>query len=169
MVQCNDFNQYTAFSLQIKHRVFFTQVSWRSQEFYLIYKGWSMWRDITRWMASSCSSHQGRSQREEMDLYSNRRDFGQILDTLSWQRDAAQMDSGWRTTVEFPPSNFYKWGGQPSVANALKSCLRADQPQELLRFLTALSPASGEDIKQRNDVVLIDQYNMHHVHKHEIT
>lgn len=79
------------------------------------------------------------------------------------------MDSGWKTTVEFPPSNFYKWGGQPSVGNALKSCLRADQPQELLGFFTALSPASGEGIKQKNDVVLIDQYNMHHSRKHEIT
>ena len=79
------------------------------------------------------------------------------------------MDSGWKTTVEFPPSNFYKWGGQPSVGNALKSCLRADQPQELLRLLTALSPASAEDIKQKNGVVLIDQYNMYHSQKHEIT
>lgn len=136
---------------------FSAQVFCGSPEFSLTHKGWSMWKDIAEKMVSSCFWYQRRSHIEEMDFHENRRDFGQILDTLSWQWDVMQMDLWWKTTVELFPRDFYKWGGQPSVDNALKSCLGGGLTSGLLRFLPALSPANGEYVKQSNYVVFIDK------------
>lgn len=95
----------------------------------LMNKGWSMWQDVTQRMVSRCPSHQPRSHSKEMDLHENRREFGQLLNTLS-QRVAMQMDSWWQTTVEFFPGDFHK-SVDSHLLIMLWSPVRSRWPQEL--------------------------------------